>query len=73
VRGWFRLDSNDRVKKILIMSFNHLAVRGWFRLAQALIDAGYNVKSFNHLAVRGWFRLQTHEPAWLCGKLGFEF
>ena len=25
------------------------------------------------LAVRGWFRLQTHEPAWLCGKLGFEF
>lgn len=29
--------------------------------------------SFNHLAVRGWFRLQTHKPAWLCGKLGLEF
>nr|DAK21786.1 MAG TPA: hypothetical protein [Caudoviricetes sp.] len=23
--------------------------------------------------MRGWFRLQTHEPAWLCGKPGFEF
>ncbi len=32
-----------------------------------------NANGFNHLAVRGWFKLQTHKPAWLCGKLGFEF
>ena len=33
---------------------------------------GYST-GFNHLAVRGWFRLQTHKPAWLCGKPGFKF
>ena len=54
------------------MSFNHLAVRGGSDIIiQSHVNPGRN--SFNHLAVRGWFRLQTHEPAWLCGKSGFGF
>ena len=56
-----------------IKSFNHLSVRGWFRPHRMPVIEEQIKVSFNHLAVRGWFRLQTHEPAWLCGKPGFEF
>lgn len=52
--------------------FKHLAVMGWFRPSLA-ISRSASYRGFNHLAVWGWFRLQTHEPAWLCGKPGFEF
>ena len=54
-------------------SFNHLAVRGWFRHYHLISQLRFLIQCFNHLAVWGWFRLQTHEPAWLCGKPGFGF
>ena len=53
--------------------FNHLAVRGWFRHYHLISQLRFLIQCFNHLAVWGWFRLQTHEPAWLCGKPGFGF
>ena len=56
-----------------IKSFNHLAVRGWFRHYHLISQLRFLIQCFNHLAVWGWFRLQTHEPAWLCGKPGFGF
>ena len=55
------------------MIVKHLSVRVWFRRSSATSTTTRNCWSFNHLAVRGWFRPQTHKPAWLCGKLGFEF
>ena len=71
MRGWFRRGGFPLGGVLAGISFNHLAVRGWFR--HVSMEFGSTMSSFNHLAVRGWFRLQTHEPAWLCGKPGFEF
>ena len=70
VMGWFR-PSLAISRSASYRGFNHLAVWGWFR--HVSMEFGSTMSSFNHLAVRGWFRLQTHEPAWLCGKPGFEF
>ena len=73
VRVWFRRSSATSTTTRNCWSFNHLAVRGWFRHYHLISQLRFLIQCFNHLAVWGWFRLQTHEPAWLCGKPGFGF
>ena len=71
VRGWFR----QAIMGIIATRLRFQSPRGEgvVQTVHALKAISRGSRRFNHLAVRGWFRLQTHKPAWLCGKLGFEF
>ena len=70
VRGWFR----QAIMGIIATRLRFQSPRGEGVVQTSLyIHFMTYLQGFNHLAVRGWFRLQTHKPAWLCGKLGFEF
>ena len=71
VRGWFRRVVADPLTEAQVSEFQSPRGEGVVQTAFRR-DRQRRYTGFNHLAVRGWFRLQTHEPAWLCGKPGFK-
>ena len=70
--GVVQTQLSDKQKR-LVQGFQSPRGVGVVQTTELMMLITKLMASFNHLAVWGWFRLQTHEPAWLCGKPGFKF